>query len=472
MKPQPLYLGMISLIAIASTARSIFNEAAPAVIENARKRLIDIDNTIKPLLEKGLKDGAPDAAIVAQIEALESEAKQLGVLQNAAARSFALNAIPESERFQSEFNISKSEEKDLSRFSLLEAVKTANNGKRVEGLLLDLRIEAQKELQNSGVMTELADISIPRIAMEYAKNRALRHRNATQSVTGSNLGSQFVTTEVRHDLAALSSLIPGPILEQAGAFVLRGLMNNITIPIIAPTGAITTKAENAAANAVDHATTSKSMTPKRLPAYVDVSDQLVMQVSPDVEALLLRMILERLNFTKDEYGIHGTASSTVPQGIIGTSGIGSVAGGTNGLAPAWSHFVDLETAVADANATGNVYLTNSAVRGKCKKTAKVASTDSVMLWETNNTINGYNVLTSNVVSRTLTKGSASAVCSAIIFGDFSKLLMGYWGGLLIERVRDKTGATTGTGTIVCTEFFDSIVQQPAAFSAMLDALTA
>mgnify|MGYP002142185706 CR=1 FL=1 len=138
---------MISLIAIASTARSIFNEAAPAVIENSRKRLIEIDNTIKPLLEKGLKDGAPDAAIVAQIEALESEAKQLGVLQNAAERSFAMNAIPESERFQSEFKLSKSEERDLSKFSLLEACNVANNDRKVDGILYDLRIEAQKELQ-------------------------------------------------------------------------------------------------------------------------------------------------------------------------------------------------------------------------------------------------------------------------------------------------------------------------------------
>lgn len=461
---------MISLIFLASASAIYRNDAkTPAIIEQTRTRLIEIDNALKPLFEKGLGSG-DDKAHLAQIESLEGEAKQLLAVKAAAERSHNLSQIPEGERFLAEFNISKSEEKDLNRFSLLEACKVANNGKRVEGFLLDLRIEAQKELNASGVMTELADISIPRIAMEFAKHRAMRHRAATQSVTGSNLGSQFVTTEVRHDLTALSSLIPGPILEQAGAFVLRGLMNNITIPIIAPTGAVTTKAENAAANAVDHATTSKSMTPKRLPAYVDVSDQLVMQVSPDVEALLLKMILERLNFTKDEYGIHGTASSTVPQGIVGTDGIGSVAGGPDGLAPAWSHFVDLETAVANANANGNVYLTNSAVRGKCKKTSKVASTDSVMLWETNNTINGYNALVSNVVSRTLTKGTASAVCSAIIFGDFSKLLMGYWGGLLIERVRDKTGATTGTGTIVCTEFFDSIVHQPAAFAAMKDAL--
>ena len=457
---------MISLIALASTARSIFNEAAPAVIENARKRLIDIDNTIKPLLEKGLKDGAPDAAIVAQIEALESEAKQLGILQNAAERSFSLNSIPESERFQSEFKLSKSEERDLSKFSILEACNVANNDGRVDGLLADLRIEAQKELHNSGVMAQLSNVAIPRIAMEYAKNKA-RFRNATQSVTGSNLGSQFVQTDVLGGLTQLSSLIAAPIMEQAGAFILRGLMGNILIPVIAPTGTLTTKAENASANAADHATTSISLAPKRLPVYVDISDQLVMQSSPDVEALILSLLLERLAHTKDTYAINGTGSSTVPYGILTNGSIGSVTtAGATGSAPTYAHMVNLETTVANANSSGNVYMTNSKVRGALKQTLITATYGDRMVWGQDNTVNGYRTLVSNVVPSNLEKSSSGAVLSACLFGDFSKYLMAYWGGLMIEKPRDKTGAITGTGTIVVTEFFDGACLQPAAFAAV------
>jgi hypothetical protein len=50
--------------------------------------------------------------------------------------------------------------------------------------------------------------------------------------------------------------------------------------------------------------------------------------------------------------------------------------------------------------------------------------------------------------------------------------MAYWGGMMLEKPRDKTAAITGTGTLVVTEFFDGAVLQPAAFAAMLDALTA
>lgn len=431
--------------------------------------------SIDALLPKALKDGNPDNDVIAQLETLEKQEKDLELCARQAAKQKHLNAIPEHERFAVEFGTSKSQEKDLSKFSMLEACRTANEEGIVSGILREMQDEARKELQASGVMANVNGVAIPRLAMEYAKHRAAlrRYQNATQSVTGTNLGSQFVQTDVRGDLLQMSSLLPVPILEQAGVFVLRGLVGNILIPVIAPStisGGLLTKTENATANVVDHATSSITLTPKRLPVYVDISDQLVMQSSPDVETLILKLLLEKVNVTKDSFCIHSTASSILPSGIVTTSGIGSVAGGTNGLAPTNDNIIDLETAVANANATGNVYLTNSRARGKLKKTAiETGYPDKV--WGRDNLLNGYRTLVSNNVSNTLVKGTSGAVCSAIIFGDFSQYLMAYWGGMLLEKPRDKTAAITGTGTLVVTEFFDGAVLQPAAFAAMLDALT-
>jgi HK97 family phage major capsid protein len=63
--------------------------------------------------------------------------------------------------------------------------------------------------------------------------------------------------------------------------------------------------------------------------------------------------------------LNGSGSSNQPRGVMNTVGIGSVAGGTNGLAPTWDHIVDLESALATVNApTGSLgYLTNAKVRG-------------------------------------------------------------------------------------------------------------
>jgi HK97 family phage major capsid protein len=172
---------------------------------------------------------------------------------------------------------------------------------------------------------------------------------------------------------------------------------------------------------------------------------------------------------------HGTGTSEA-NGIAATSGIGSVAGGTNGAAPTWSNIVALETAVDTNNAlNGNQrYFSNGQIRGKLKTTARVSSTDSVMILDPREAgqLNGYGASFTNAVSRTLTKGSSSGVCSAIFFGDPSEYWIGYWGGLSLEMIRDKTNATTGLYTLVASTYYDGGVPRPAAWAAMLDALGA
>ena len=67
----------------------------------------------------------------------------------------------------------------------------------------------------------------------------------------------------------------------------------------------------------------------------------------------------------DTAAINGSGSSNQPTGILNTSGIGSVAGGTNGLAPTLDHLMDLkkEVAVDNADVASCGFLTNAKVEG-------------------------------------------------------------------------------------------------------------
>ena len=148
--------------------------------------------------------------------------------------------------------------------------------------------------------------------------------------------------------------------------------------------------------------------------------------SIDVESFVRNDLATVLALAIDLAAINGSGSNNQPTGILNTSGIGSVAGGTNGLAPAWSHLVDLESAVSIANAdVGTLgYLTNAKVRGKLKQTSKVSGQNG-FIWEAGNTpVNGYMAGVSNQVPSNLTKGSSSGVCSAILFGNFADLIIG------------------------------------------------
>jgi hypothetical protein len=71
------------------------------------------------------------------------------------------------------------------------------------------------------------------------------------------------------------------------------------------------------------------------------------------------------------------------------------------------------------------YVSNSKVRGRAKQTVLEAGQASYLLQ--NNEINGYPFEMSNHIPSNLTKGTAAGTCSAVLFGDFSKLVIGQWG---------------------------------------------
>lgn len=264
------------------------------------------------------------------------------------------------------------------------------------------------------------------------------------------------------------------ILTEAGVTMLTGLVGNVAIP--RQTGGATAYwvAENGAPTESQQAFDQVTMSPKTVGAFTDISRRLINQSSIDVESLVRQDLATVLALAIDLAGLHGSGSSNQPTGLAATSGIGSVAGGTNGAAPTQAHLIALETEVAQDNAdVGRLgYVTNTKVRGKLKTTPKVASTDSVMVWPdgVTPTLNGYRALVSNQVSSALTKGSASGVCSAIFFGNWADLLVGMWGGLDI-MVDPYTGGTAGTVRVIALQDVDVAVRHPESFAAMLDVLT-
>ena len=76
-----------------------------------------------------------------------------------------------------------------------------------------------------------------------------------------------------------------------------------------------------------------TLSPKRLGSFVIIGKQLIAQSSISIENL----VRSRMNFSiakaVDTAAINGSGSSNQPLGILGPSGIGSVAIGTNGGVP-------------------------------------------------------------------------------------------------------------------------------------------
>jgi HK97 family phage major capsid protein len=367
--------------------------------------------------------------------------------------------------------LSTQESRDVARFDIATVLRQMHNeargvsgGRKLEGIELEMIQEGDKEARAAGI--ESGGIFLPRMLVR----RESRDMTASgQTSTAGDQGGMTIATEKR---GLLDDFFDASVMRQAGATVLEGLVGNVDIPRLTAGTAPAGKTENANADEVSPLTAMLSLTPQRLPAYIDLSERLLKQSSVSLEAIIRSHLTNQMLAVQERAFFHGDGSDEA-EGIAGTAGIGSVAGGTNGLAPTWAHLVNLRKAVQIANALqGNVgYITNGDIEAKLAVTSKVASTDSVMILnEFGSRLAGSNLWITNAVRSDLVKGSSGATCSAIFFGNFSDYYIGYWGGISLELVRDKANAIAGLYTLVANAYYDGGVARPKSFSAMLDAL--
>ena len=240
---------------------------------------------------------------------------------------------------------------------------------------------------------------------------------------------------------------------RAGARMMNGLSGDVKIPKkLTASSAAWIATEGGAASESEMTVGSVSMTPKTLGAYTDITRQLMIQSSMDVEALVRDDLAQALALAIDLAGLEGSGSSGQPTGILNTSGVNQV---TNFAAanPTFAEAVTLETALADDNALmGNLaYILPSSMYGALKTTEKASGTAQFVV-EPGGTINGYNALISN-------QGTAGNM----YFGNFSDLLVAMFGGLDIV-VDPFSNSTSGTVRIVALQSCDVAVRHAQSFA--------
>jgi HK97 family phage major capsid protein len=205
-----------------------------------------------------------------------------------------------------------------------------------------------------------------------------------------------------------------------------------------------------------------------LASMVEYSRKLLRQ--SDVEQILRRDMSRTMAIALDTAILNGSGSGAEPTGILQTSGIGAVAGGTNGAAPTYDNMVDLIAAVAEDNARSDnsVFISNSKVEAKLRKTSKVSSTDSVMVLE-NGQVAGRDFIISNAMPSNLTKGTGSGL-SAILFGDLREVVVGMFGDLEVV-VDPHTKLNENLLRIASFMEVDLGLRHVESFAAMNDAIT-
>ncbi len=271
------------------------------------------------------------------------------------------------------------------------------------------------------------------------------------------------------------------VARRLGAKMLTGLRDPLLFPKQITAGAGFWMAENSGADVTEQDLTFGSFTlsPKTVMALQKYSRQLLAQSTVDIEALVRYDIAAQIAIAIDAAVINGSGAANQPLGILGQSGLDVVAIGTNGGNPTFANILQQETDVATANADiGSLaYATTPGIRGRLKQTTPLANTVGLPIWTNDKRIdgglqmgecNGYPALASNQIPSNLTKGTSVGVCHAIIFGDWSSVLIGEWNALEILPDPYTLGGQAMV-RVFAWDMCDTNVRYVSAFSAIKDA---
>jgi HK97 family phage major capsid protein len=301
-------------------------------------------------------------------------------------------------------------------------------------------------------------------------------RVVTTGLPAGGPGANVIATDWRGDMF-IDRLRTAMAVRRLGATVLDNLVGNVDIPRLKASATSAWIAENTALTASDPQFDKVSLTPKHCGVMTEVSRNLILQSSPSIEEILRNDFAALLAEALDKAAINGGGANE-PVGILTTAGVGDVPGGTNGLAPTWANIVALVGLVGAANGLqGSLgFLTNSKTMAKLASTQKTptdtASTFILPLVNTADALAGYPLTISNNVPSNLTKGTASGVCSALIFGNFNDLLIGYWSSFdLLVNPYESSAYSKGNVLVRGMLTADIKLRHPESFAKTADILT-
>ena len=310
------------------------------------------------------------------------------------------------------------------RFSLVRSIRNSVNNRAMNDVDAAVISEGNKEARKAGINFQ-GQIQLP-------------SQRAAVTVTAE--GEDVVATDI---FDILKPLRAKNVLAQAGAKFMSDLVGNVQVPVMSKSN-VTWEGETAAAKDGAGTFSHVTLSPCRLTAFIDISKMMIAQTSEDVESAIREDLVNAIN-SKLEETVLGAAAGTATQ----PAGIFSVIKPT--AVADFGALVDKEADVEDANVIGECkYILSNKAKAALRSMAK--GTKSTQLVYENGAVDGTQAFsTSNVDGKNY------------VYGDFSNLAIGSWGGCDIT-VDPYTKAADGMIRIVVNMYVDAKVLRNEAFA--------
>ncbi len=278
-------------------------------------------------------------------------------------------------------------------------------------------------------------------------------------------GSPLIPTYVRGDLL-IDALRAQTVLARLGTTYLTGLTGNISIPRTTQGTSVGWFAENAPIPDTSIAFDSVPLQVKHVGAITEYSRNMLLNSTPDIDALLRSDLMRALAVEIDRAGLAGTGDGIQPRGIINTSGVTKVPfGGTL----SWQNVLTLASAPDNLNVplSSPGFVGTPRFRAKAMQTLSAPGTASKFIMDDLNTLAGSPFAATNIipVKPATTGANAQPGTTTLIFGDFSNLMIGVWDALdLTSNPWADSVYRKGSVQIRIIADVDVAVRHPEAFA--------
>jgi HK97 family phage major capsid protein len=273
-------------------------------------------------------------------------------------------------------------------------------------------------------------------------------------------GSNITPDDYRPGLF-IDALRAALVIRRLGCTVLSGLSGKLVIPAHKTSTTGFWVAENAAVTASDMQFQQVTLEPRTAGALVEISRQMLMQSSPDVETLAKNDLAAVLAQAIDVKAINGDGSgSDEPLGIFQQTGVATVdvSGGWT-----WANILSFIEEVEKENASGTAWLTRAEVvksfRSTPKETAIYFDTGDAAAVSADYFMDGPSSLAGYPLYST-----QNVPTDQIAFGKWSDLILGMFGPLdVLVNPYESTAYTKGNVQVRLMQSCDVAVRHAESF---------
>lgn len=381
------------------------------------------------------------------------------------------------------------ESKPIESRSKAEEIGLTQEESRKYSLVNALRAAATGDWRGAEFEREVSLATQKKYGKETAgflvPSDVLRSLTKAPGANGDLSGGAFISEDL--ETGSFIDLLRNKlVVRRLGATVLSNLRGDIAIPRQTGGASAYWVSEGNAPTESKMTTDQVKLSPKTVGAFTDISRKLLLQSSVSVNQFVMDDIASVIAREIDRVTLFGKATdasgnaTNQPVGIVNQTGVANPAIGATGGKLTYAKLVELEERVSEANAdVGSLaYLTNARVRGSLKTTLK-ADAVSGYLWEGtmgdgDGMVNGYRCAVSNVVPGNLSKTAAGATkgnLSAILYGNFSDIIIGEWSVLDMMVNPYGPGSDAGTVRIRALQDIDVAIRHPQSFAYFNDVWT-